>query len=78
MGFLESGNMDAYFAQPTQGMQNALGEAMTQYSNQSETLYQRVYYQQQRLPDCPLAVGGSGRGAGGGDGRHGLVFAPFC
>ena len=26
--FLESGNMDAYFAQPTQGMQNALGAAL--------------------------------------------------
>ena len=43
VGFLESGNMDAYFAQPTQGMQNALGEAMTQYSNQSETLYQHAF-----------------------------------
>lgn len=26
--FLDNGNMDAYFAQPTQGMQNALGEAL--------------------------------------------------
>ncbi|HHO8887806.1 TPA: Tar ligand binding domain-containing protein, partial [Klebsiella pneumoniae] len=26
--FLENGNMDAYFAQPTQGMQNALGAAL--------------------------------------------------
>ena len=43
VGFLESGNMDAYFAQPTQGMQNALGEAMTQYSTQSEQLYQRAF-----------------------------------
>ena len=26
--FLETGNMDGFFAQPTQGMQNALGEAL--------------------------------------------------
>ena len=42
-GFLENGNMDAYFAQPTQGMQNALGEAMTQYATQSEGLYQHAF-----------------------------------
>ncbi|MCP6059909.1 Tar ligand binding domain-containing protein, partial [Klebsiella pneumoniae] len=29
--FLEKGNMDAYFAQPTQGMQNALGAALGEY-----------------------------------------------
>ena len=43
MGFLENGNMDAYFAQPTQGMQNALGDAMTQYATQSEGLYQHAF-----------------------------------
>ena len=43
VGFLEAGNMDAYFAQPTQGMQNALGEAMTQYASQSEALYQNAF-----------------------------------
>ena len=43
VGFLENGNMDAYFAQPTQGMQNALGEAMTQYATQSEGLYQHAF-----------------------------------
>ena len=41
--FLEAGNMDAYFAQPTQGMQNAMGEAMNQYASQSEALYQRAF-----------------------------------
>ena len=62
VGFLESGNMDAYFAQPTQGMQNALGEAMTQYSNQSETLYQHAFttsssdYQIARWQLAALAV----------------------
>lgn len=35
--FLESGNMDAYFAQPTQGMQNALGEALGKYASVSES-----------------------------------------
>lgn len=30
--FLDNGNMDAYFAQPTQGMQNALGEALGNYA----------------------------------------------
>ncbi|HAT3919107.1 TPA: methyl-accepting chemotaxis protein II [Kluyvera ascorbata] len=43
VGFLEAGNMDAYFAQPTQGMQNAMGEAMNQYASQSEALYQRAF-----------------------------------
>ena len=43
VGFLEGGNMDAYFAQPTQGMQNAMGEAMNQYASQSEALYQRAF-----------------------------------
>ncbi|WP_318357726.1 methyl-accepting chemotaxis protein II [Enterobacter sp.] len=41
--FLESGNMDAYFAQPTQGMQNAMGEAMTQYASLSESLYHNAF-----------------------------------
>ncbi len=35
--FLDNGNMDAYFAQPTQGMQNALGEALGNYARVSET-----------------------------------------
>ena len=43
VGFLEGGNMDAYFAQPTQGMQNAMGEAMNLYASQSEALYQRAF-----------------------------------
>ncbi|MGL5700598.1 MAG: Tar ligand binding domain-containing protein, partial [Kluyvera sp.] len=43
IGFLENGNMDAYFAQPTQGMQTAMGEAMTRYATQSEALYQHAF-----------------------------------
>ncbi len=34
--FLESGNMDAFFAQPTQGMQNALGAALGEYAKVTE------------------------------------------
>ncbi|WP_336220883.1 methyl-accepting chemotaxis protein II [Citrobacter amalonaticus] len=41
--FLENGNMDAYFAQPTQGMQNALGEALGQYASVSEKLYRQAF-----------------------------------
>ncbi|SNY74111.1 methyl-accepting chemotaxis protein II [Enterobacter sp. CC120223-11] len=43
VGFLQNGNMDAYFAQPTQGMQNGLSDAMTRYAAQSETLYQHAF-----------------------------------
>ena len=43
IGFLEQGNMDAYFAQPTQGKQNAMGEAMGVYRAQSESLYQQAF-----------------------------------
>lgn len=41
--FLENGNMDAYFAQPTQGMQNALGEALGKYAGVSEKLYSKAF-----------------------------------
>ena len=41
--FLENGKMDAYFAQPTQGMQNAMSEAMTQYAKLSESLYRTAF-----------------------------------
>ena len=41
--FLESGNMDGFFAQPTQGMQNGLGEAMGKYAQLSELLYRQAY-----------------------------------
>lgn len=40
---LENGNMDAYFAQPTQGMQNALGEALGAYASVSEKLYRQAF-----------------------------------
>lgn len=41
--FLENGNMDAYFAQPTQGMQNAMGEALGQYASVSEKRYRQAF-----------------------------------
>ena len=43
--FLENGNMDAYFAQPTQGMQNALGAALGKYADVSEKLYRQAFDQ---------------------------------
>ncbi|SUG14666.1 methyl accepting chemotaxis protein II, aspartate sensor-receptor [Salmonella enterica subsp. arizonae] len=43
--FLDNGNMDAYFAQPTQGMQNALGEALGNYAQVSENLYRQTFDQ---------------------------------
>ncbi|MFA1647705.1 MAG: Tar ligand binding domain-containing protein, partial [Enterobacteriaceae bacterium] len=41
--FLESGNMDAYFAQPTQGMQNALGAALGDYAKASAEQYHAAF-----------------------------------
>ena len=41
--FLESGNMDAYFAQPTQGMQNALGKALGEYATASSEQYHTAF-----------------------------------
>ena len=41
--FLESGNMDAYFAQPTQGMQNALGAALGDYAKASAAQYHAAF-----------------------------------
>ena len=41
--FLESGNMDAYFAQPTQGMQNALGAALGGYAKASAEQYHAAF-----------------------------------
>ncbi len=43
IGFLESGNLDAYFAQPTQGMQNALEKAFQQYLALNDRLYAQTY-----------------------------------
>ena len=49
--FLKKGNMDAYFAQPTQGMQNALGAALGEYAKASgELLSLRVHAKPERLP----------------------------
>ena len=45
--FLESGNMDAYFAQPTQGMQNALGAALGEYAKVSGDLYHSAFAESQ-------------------------------
>ena len=41
--FLESGNTDAYFAQPTQGMQNALGAALSEYAKASSEQYHSAF-----------------------------------
>ncbi|ANG93280.1 methyl-accepting chemotaxis protein II [Enterobacteriaceae bacterium 155047] len=46
--FLESGNMDAYFAQPTQGMQNALGAALTAYATASNDQYHGAFTESQK------------------------------
>ncbi|MCH7215565.1 methyl-accepting chemotaxis protein II [Escherichia coli] len=40
--YLDYGNTGAYFAQPTQGMQNAMGEAFAQYVLSSEKLYRDI------------------------------------
>ncbi|MDR9888992.1 methyl-accepting chemotaxis protein II [Pseudenterobacter timonensis] len=45
--FLERGNMDAYFAQPTQGMQNALGAAISDYASASNGLYHNAFSESQ-------------------------------
>jgi methyl-accepting chemotaxis protein-2 (aspartate sensor receptor) len=45
--FLEGGNMDAYFAQPTQGMQNALGSALGVYA--SSELYHTAFAAGQKI-----------------------------
>ncbi len=41
--FLSTGNMDAYFAQPTQGKQNALNTAIKAYDALNVQLYQASY-----------------------------------
>ncbi|MDF7760163.1 methyl-accepting chemotaxis protein II [Kosakonia cowanii] len=43
--FLESGNMNSFLAQPTQGMQNALGAAMSNYATLSDNLYRNAWEQ---------------------------------
>ncbi|POZ19473.1 methyl-accepting chemotaxis protein II [Lelliottia aquatilis] len=45
--FLESGKMDAYFAQPTQGMQNALGKALSEYAAASSEQYHTAFNESQ-------------------------------
>jgi methyl-accepting chemotaxis protein-2 (aspartate sensor receptor) len=41
--FLDKGNMDAFFAQPTQKMQDALSEALNHYADMSEKLYRQAF-----------------------------------
>ncbi|ELY5849424.1 methyl-accepting chemotaxis protein II [Cronobacter turicensis] len=41
--YLETGNMDAYFAQATQGKQNALEKAVTRYDNVNVRLAQQAW-----------------------------------
>lgn len=43
IGLLEKGNLDAYFAQPTQGMQNALEKVFQQYLAMNERTYEQAY-----------------------------------
>ncbi|WP_435945423.1 methyl-accepting chemotaxis protein II [Dryocola sp. BD586] len=43
IGYLESGNLDAYFAQPTQGLQNALEKVFKQYLALNESNYEQTY-----------------------------------
>ncbi|WP_435926874.1 methyl-accepting chemotaxis protein II [Dryocola sp. BD613] len=43
IGFLEKGNLDAYFAQPTQGMQNALEKGFLQYLALNDRIYEQTY-----------------------------------
>ncbi|QJT81294.1 methyl-accepting chemotaxis protein II [Kosakonia sp. MUSA4] len=43
--FLESGNINGFMAQPTQGMQNALGDAMAKYAALSDSLYRNAWEQ---------------------------------
>ncbi|MCT4702232.1 methyl-accepting chemotaxis protein II [Enterobacteriaceae bacterium H20N1] len=43
IGFLENGNLDAYFAQPTQGLQNALEKAFQRYLALNEHIYEQSY-----------------------------------
>ncbi|MEY8709575.1 methyl-accepting chemotaxis protein II [Mangrovibacter phragmitis] len=44
---LQNGRMDAYFAQPTQGFQNAMEKAYRQYVNENDRLYQSAWEQGQ-------------------------------
>ncbi|EPW7509220.1 methyl-accepting chemotaxis protein [Escherichia coli] len=56
--YLDYGNTGAYFAQPTQGMQNAMGEAFAQYALSSEMgdLAQSVSHMQRSLTDTVTHV----------------------
>ncbi len=73
--FLEKGNMDAYFAQPTQGMQNAPRRGARRVrQSQRRALSLRVHAKPERLPFREMADGGSrpraGHRAGGRVVRH--------
>ncbi|MEL4014677.1 methyl-accepting chemotaxis protein II [Dryocola clanedunensis] len=43
IGFLENGNLDAYFAQATQGKQNALEEVYKRYIALNDRMYEQSY-----------------------------------
>lgn len=43
IGFLETGKLDAYFAQPTQGMQNALEKSYVNFISLSDRIYEQSY-----------------------------------
>jgi methyl-accepting chemotaxis protein-2 (aspartate sensor receptor) len=45
IGYLEKGDLDAYFAQPTQGLQNSLEKAFAQYLAMNERTYEQDFQQ---------------------------------
>lgn len=45
--YLETGRLDDFFAQPTQGMQNALGKAIDVWSGEGDVFYQRAFEESQ-------------------------------
>lgn len=51
--YLDYGNTGAYFAQPTQGMQNAMGEAFAQYALSSENCIAISSLTTQMITDLP-------------------------
>ncbi len=54
-GYLEQGNMPAYFNQPTQGMQNALEQSRNRYNQLNDNIYQLAWDSGQR--EYRLAIG---------------------
>lgn len=70
--YLDYGNTGAYFAQPTQGMQNAMGEAFAQYASAVKNCIAISSLTTQMITDLPVATGGY-RAGGGIDSAGGVV-----